>query len=116
MAEIRATGGFFAQDTAKIIRWDGITSGDVTVSHEPHGTLPLAGSISFQGNLGGETISLQASNDATNWHTVSDLDGNPIELTAAGVASALFNFTSAARYFRPTAAGSGVTVDMVLRG
>lgn len=91
----------------------GLDAGNESDVIIPQGPRSLAGAVQFTGTFGG-TVELVKSNDGTNWVVVSDLGGNPISVTSAG----LFEFSTAAKLLKVTA-GAGVTdVDaiIVLRG
>ena len=66
-------------------------------------------------SFGGATVKLQVSNDNTTYFDVKDTGATTVSATAA----AIFNFSSAAIYFRPAiTGGTGDAVDiyLVLRG
>lgn len=68
-------------------------------------------SVQVIGTFGGATVTIQGSNDNTNWETLNDLQGNAIALTEAG----LKGIAEAVRYIRAiTAGGSGTDVDVHL--
>lgn len=61
-------------------------------------------SIQCEGTYGGTTVTIQASNDGTNWQGVLDSAGSALTFTAAG----LKTISTIARYYRPSAAsGTG---------
>lgn len=96
-----------------VVKWEGLAANDTGEIATPNDAKPLAGAIQFIGTFGG-TVTLQKSNDGTNWVTVGDLDGTNIAVTSA----AFHEFSTAAMHLR-VLAGAGVSnVDaiMVLRG
>ena len=89
--------------------WTTLTASDTGEVITPGGATGAVGCIQMTGTFGG-TVSLQASNDGTNWVSVLDLAGAAIDKTAAG----LSEFTSTAVYLR-VSAGTGVSdVDAIL--
>lgn len=89
--------------------WETLTATDTGAPLEVANRGGAMGSVQMTGTFGG-TVTMQVSNDGTNWVTMKDLQGAEIALTAAGMA----DFTSGARYIRPSA-GSGVSdVDVRL--
>ena len=75
-------------------------------------------SVQVFGTFGGGTVTLQGSNDAgptpTNWNPLTDLQGNAIAFTAAG----LEMIAEGTLWVRPVVtagAASGITVQMMLR-
>ena len=75
----------------------------------------LAGSVQVTGTFGGATITLQVSNDGTNYVTLKDGIGNDITFSAAGMRE----FSTAALYLKPTSSGGtadNVIVTVILRG
>lgn len=64
-------------------------------------------SVQFDGTFGvGGTIIFQGSNDGTNWHTLTDPQGNAVSKTVA----AIEQVEEAVRYVRPNVtAGDGTT-------
>lgn len=96
--------------------WEALTESDTGATQLAGGTQPIHGSFQVVGSFGSGTIVLQESNDNVNFVTVQNSAEADISFTANG----LFNFSSAAAYFRPFAAvaGSARDVDcfLVLRG
>lgn len=94
--------------------WDTLTASDTDgdpVSYPDHGDW----CVQVSGNFGtsGE-MTLQGSNDGSNWYALTDKQGNDITFTAAGIASPQEN----PRYIRPAiTAGSGsIDLDVTLIG
>lgn len=68
-------------------------------------------SIQVTGTFGGATVTVQGSNDGTNFATLSDYQGNLLTLTAAG----LKPIAEGVRYIRViTSGGSGTVVTVTL--
>lgn len=96
------------------ISWDAITGAVGEAALELKGSRSLAGAVQvISGTVG--SITLQGSNDGTNWATLKDLQGTDIALTAL---SAMSEFTTSARYIRPLGNGvsSAAVVRVVVRG
>lgn len=95
--------------------WEGAATGDTLTPYivtQQHG---LAASVQVVGTFGGATVTLQVSNDGTNWADASDVLGNAVSLTATGY----FELSLSAAYIRPAiSGGTGDDVDVivVLRG
>lgn len=101
--------------TSAQIAWADIATGDTIVAYEISGQAGLAGAVQFAGTFGGATVTLQGSNDGTNYVTLTDPTGSDISVTSAG----LIEFSTACRYIKPgTSGGTGDAVDVtvVLRG
>lgn len=96
-----------------IVNWEGLAAGDTGEVTTPNDAKPLAGAIQIIGTFGG-TVTLQKSNDGTNWVTVKDLDGTDIAATG----NAFHEFSTAAVHLRVLAGAGVANVDaiMVLRG
>ncbi len=104
-----------AVTSARVVTWTGLSSADSGLAHSPAGHGAIAGSVQVEGTFGGATVTLQASNDGINWETISDVQGNAISFTAAGIAE----FSSAAVYIRPNSTGGtadDVNVTLAMRG
>lgn len=103
-------------DGVPMVRWDDITtSTDTPLQLAVTDQWGLAGSVQFAGSFGGATVTLQMSNDGTNWVTIKDLQGVVISATA----TAMFEFTCSAAYIKPSVTGgsaNNVDVILVLRG
>ena len=69
-------------------------------------------SVQVVGTFNTATIALQGSNDGTNWVSLSDPQGNAIEMTSAGLKQILEN----TRFVRPlvTSVGASTDVDVFL--
>jgi hypothetical protein len=99
----------------EIITWTNLSTADTATSIIPMGAAGAIGAMMVTGTFGGATITLQGSNDGTNFYAITDPSGNDIAVTAAG----LVEFSTAAAYIRPSSAGGtadDVTVTVCLRG
>lgn len=100
--------------SAKKWTWSDIATGDtinpVQVEREEGGL----GSVQFTGAFGGATVTLEASNDGTNFVTLKDVFGTDVSVTAAG----MHEISTGALYLRPGISGGSsdaVDVTLVLR-
>jgi hypothetical protein len=103
------------QVRAAAYRWTDYSTADTSTPIKVQNMQGLAGSVQVTGTFGSATITLQASNDATNFVTLKDSAGTAISFTAAGMAE----FSTAALYLKPTSSGGtadNVTVTVILRG
>lgn len=99
----------------QVILWENLSTGDVVNADQPSSLSALAGCVQFTGTFGGATVTLQGSNDGTNFVTLKDGAGADISVTSAG----LVDFSTAARYIKPGISGGtadDVDVTVVLRG
>lgn len=113
MATITPTRSEAAYNVEQIL-WETLTSADTATAIQPAGLAPLAGSVQATGTFGGATITMQISNDNTNWATLKDATGAALTFSAAGIA----DFSTSARYIRPSSSGGtsdDVDVTMILR-
>lgn len=102
---------------AKIPRviWETITSADTPDALPISEQWGLAASVQIVGTFGGATVTMEHSNDGTNWVTAKDLQGTNISLNATGMAE--FSLSSA--YIRPLVSGGAaydIDVIVVFRG
>lgn len=96
------------------ITWTDLSTADTATSVLVMCAAPAIGSMQVTGTFGSATITLQGSNDGTNFAAITDLAGNDCALSAAG----LVDFSTAAAYIRPASSGGtadDVTVTVVLR-
>jgi hypothetical protein len=103
------------QFRAAAYRWTDYSTADTSAPIKIQNMQGLAGSVQVTGTFGSATITLQASNDSTNFFTLKDSAGTAISFTEAGLAE----FSTAARFLKPTSSGGtsdNVTVTVVLRG
>ena len=101
------------RDRRKVWLWETAAGGDTCTEISPNGSEPLAANIHAFGTFGG-TLTMQGSNDGTNWFTLKDTQGNDCTATS----EAVFEVSTAAAYLRPSP-GSGISdidVTICLRG
>jgi len=109
MATVNYDQTVLRQKHAELITWEGLAGGDVGSSYE----LPFwAGSATMQaiGTFDGNTLTIQGSNDGSNWSSLTDPQGNAIAVTSAS----LEVVEEYPRYIRPSLGGSGGDVDILL--
>lgn len=73
-------------------------------------------SVQVEGTFGSATVTIQGSNDGTNWQTLTDPQGTALTWTSANRIEQIEEIT---RYVRPiTAGGTGtnINVNILLRG
>lgn len=94
------------------ILWETLTNSDTATPIRPAGLATMAGSVQFTGTIG-TSVTLECSNDGTNYVTMKDTQGNDISATAAGI----YEFATAALYIRPgqPTGTSDVDVTIILR-
>lgn len=91
--------------------WETLTESDTAEALELGDTDTLASCVQIVGTFGGATITIQGSNDGTNWANLEDLQGNALSFTSAAIA----DFSTAAAYIRPNATGgSSQDLDIYL--
>lgn len=96
--------------------WDALTTGD---DGQPIDWSEFADrSVQVYGTFGGATVTMQGSNDPgptpTNWNTLTDLQGNALAFTAAG----LEMIAEPTCWVRPVVtggAGTSINIQMFLR-
>lgn len=101
-------------EVAKVV-WTPITSADTAAAFTVGGRGSDLASIQITGTFGGATITLQGSNDGTNYVTLKDITGSAVSMTSAG----LVDLRVAALYIKPVVSGGAAytfTVTTVLRG
>jgi hypothetical protein len=97
----------------QLATWTGVSTADTMDAIGPmnKGIGARRASVTFSGTFGGATLTLQGSNDGTNWGTLTDLAGNAISVTAAAVRE----FSTSCLYVRPASSGgTGDNVDVVV--
>jgi hypothetical protein len=67
-------------------------------------------SVQVAGTFGGATIVIQGSNDGTNYHTLTDPQGNAVSFTVAGIEA----ITENTRYIRPSLSGGDGTTSLTV--
>lgn len=90
------------------ITWASVTGGDTGEPREyakfNDKTVQVFGTF-------GDTLTIQGSNDGTNWATLSDSTGVALEFTAAGIKL----IAECPRYIRPSAGGSLTSVTVTIQ-
>lgn len=102
------------EGTIQTITWTGVSTADTMTGILLRNACGAIGCMQVSGTFGGSTVTLQGSNDATNYYPITDAAGNDIAVTVAG----LVEFSTAAAYIKPASAGGvadDVTVVVVLR-
>lgn len=90
------------------ILWETLTSDDTAAPWMIRGSSGVAGNIQVVGDFGSDaSVSLEASNDGTNWAAIDDIEGDVIGVTANNVR----DFSTAALYIRPAVA-DGTAEDL----
>ena len=93
-----------------IVEWDDITG--PAQAYSPRALSGFAASVQVQGDFASGVVSLMASNDGVNYHVLPDVEGNPIQLSEAGMREV----STAAAFIRPDVpAGATVSVTMAFR-
>jgi hypothetical protein len=115
MATLPASVLEFNQSQTRRAAWTGMATGD---DGAPIDWSAFADrSVQVFGTFGGAAVALQGSNDLTNptnWNALTDLQGNAINFTTAG----LEQISESTCWVRPVVTGgaaSGITVQMLLR-
>jgi hypothetical protein len=96
------------------ITWTNLSTADTATGMMVMGAAGAIGAMMVTGTFGSATITLQGSNDGTNFYAITDPAGNDVAVTAAGIV----DFSTAAAYIRPASSGGtadDVTVTVVLR-
>jgi hypothetical protein len=102
-------------DGVPSVRWVNIGDADTCTPFIMRQQYGLAASVQVVGTFGGATMTIQVSNDGTNWVTAQGVDNTGITFTSTGYRE----FSLSAAYVRPLisgGAGSNLSVIMVLRG
>lgn len=71
-------------------------------------------SIQVEGTFGGATVTVQGSNDGTNWETLRDPLGNLLTFTAAGL-KAILEMTIYTRVISAGGTGTAITATLATR-
>ena len=98
-----------------VFSWAAILPADTGMPVALNGGFPLSGSIQVIGTFGGATISLEGSNNGTDWVPLRDVNNALISLGATG----MLDFSVACLSIRPAitgGTGSSLTVLICLRG
>lgn len=93
------------KDKAHVITWANMANSDTGAALEMVGSADR--SIQVTGTFGsGGNLRIQGSNDGTNWNTLTDPQGNDINLTTSKIEQIM----EVVRYMRPNVtAGDGTT-------
>lgn len=93
------------KDKAHVITWANMANSDTGSALEMVGSADR--SIQVTGTFGsGGNLRIQGSNDGTNWNTLTDPQGNDINLTTSKIEQIM----EVVRYMRPNVtAGDGTT-------
>lgn len=100
------------QDNIPVCTWTGITENDdgneVIMAKYPDKTVQVTGDFTTSG-----AITIEGSNNGTDWATLTDQAGTPLVLTTTAVALIAQN----PLYIRPRAtAGTAVSMNVVIVG
>jgi hypothetical protein len=97
----------------QLIEWEGLADGDTGVEVESLAFADRTVQVIGTFGAGGE-LTMEGSNDGTNWVTLTDYAGDAIVFTAAGMSVVLEN----PFYIRPNVtAGDGTTdLDVIVLG
>jgi hypothetical protein len=94
---------------AILVTWTGLLNGDTGSRIEESDFADRTVQISGTFGSGG-SVTIEGSNDGTNWDALTDPQGNAITKTAA----ALESITEAPRYLRPNVTAGDGTTDLVV--
>lgn len=115
MAVVNFTRSEPSASVAKIVTWTAIANGDTATPFLPVELDTAIASVQVSGTFGGATLTLQQSNDGTNWFTAKTPTGDNVSATAAG----MFEVSLSGLYIRPSISGgssSSINVILVARG
>lgn len=115
MAVVNFTRSEPSASVAKIVTWTAIANGDTATPFLPVELDTAIASVQVSGTFGGATLTLQQSNDGTNWFTAKTPTGDNVVATAAG----MFEVSLSGLYIRPSISGgssSSINVILVARG
>lgn len=103
-----------------IVEWQGLAGATADVGTPFDVTLvPGAGgadrSVQFDATFGTTTFALQGSNDGTNYVSLTDPQGNAIEMSATGLEQ-IQEFTRMIRPIAPSGSGTGGVCTVIIRG
>jgi hypothetical protein len=103
----RTKTDYLRVENCHITTWSGLLNGDDGESYQVLNFNDLC--IQFTGTAGvGLAISLEGSNDNTNWFILNDLQGSPITKSAAG----LEQVAEGPLWVRPRITGGDGTTNM----
>lgn len=115
MAVVNFTRSEPSASVAKIVTWTAIANGDTATPFLPVELDTAIASVQVYGTFGGATLTLQQSNDGTNWFTAKTPTGDNVSATAGG----MFEVSLSGLYIRPSISGgssSSINVILVARG
>lgn len=98
-----------------VVKWEAANTADGASAYALSGRLGSNAAIQVAGTFGGATVKLQVSVDGVTYFDLSDIEGNPISATAAGI----FEFSTSAVYIKPDISGGtadDLDIFVVLRG
>lgn len=72
-------------------------------------------SVQIEGTFGAATITIQGSNDGSNWQSLTDPQGNAIARTTAGL-KAITELTRYVRAISSGGTGTAITVTLFMKG
>lgn len=104
--EIRSYG-----DDGHVISWD-LSDDDTGTAVQMIGSSDR--SVQVEGSFGSGTVIIEGSNDGTNYRTLTDPQGNPLEMTTARIETVI----EIVRWIRARmsgGSGSAVTVTLLMR-
>lgn len=101
----------FNGEKAHVVAWSGLTK----TTDDDGSSIELFGSsdrsIQVTGTFGvGGSVRLQGSNDGANWATLTDPQGNALDVTSAKIEA----ITEITRYIRPLVTAGDVTTSLVV--
>jgi hypothetical protein len=96
-------------DFYREIKWEGLTGGDTGNAVEIFGFAD--NTVTVTGTFDSNTLTMQGSNDGTNWFTLKDHVGSDVAFTAAGGAV----IAEAPKFIRPSLdAGASADIDVIV--
>ena len=120
MAEIAYNFTRTRDPESYIVSWTGVTESDTfkafDATEEPAAAGAADRSVHITGTLGGATVSLQGSNDGTNFVNLTDPQGNALTSLSDGTLEAI---TEMVRAIKPLASGGSsqsLNVYLYVRG
>jgi len=109
MATISVVFTYPGYDKTGVYTWANLANSDVGEA------LPVSAladrSVQVFGTFSAATVTIEGSNDGVNWATLTDLQGNALEISTAKIEMV----TEITRYIRPkVSAGTGASLTVVL--
>lgn len=94
---------------ARVYTWETMGNADTGTPLQTVGAADKT--VTVTGTFGSATVTIQGSNDGTNYLTLNDQSDNALALTAAGIALIAEN----PLYIRPvTSGGTGTDIDVII--